>query len=84
MFSQFRPYHTNFCIEKALHTDYCLDWNSNLPISAKKAFNHALVYRAEYVCSILEILAKEMDYLCRVVLKNHYLDWMIKKLKRNQ
>ena len=54
---------------KPIHTNHYLDWNSNLPISAKKVFIQALTYRAKNVCSTSQFFAKEMDYLHRVLLK---------------
>ena len=44
---------------------------------SQKAVIHALIYRPKEVRLTPEILAKEMDYLHRV-LKNNYPDWMIK------
>ena len=51
---------------KPTHKDRYLDWNSNCPTSAKRSVIQALTHRAGMVCSILELLAKEMDYLHRV------------------
>ena len=34
---------------KPNHTNHCLDWNCNHPISANKAVIHALIYRAKNV-----------------------------------
>ena len=39
---------------KPTHTDYYLDWNSNHPISAKKAVIHALISRAKMFVSLLK------------------------------
>ena len=60
------------------HTNCYLYWNSNHLFSAKKAVIQALTYRAKYVSSNPQILAEEMDYLHRVLLKNSYPDWIIK------
>ena len=54
------------------------------PISGRKAVLHAPVYRANNVCYSPEILAKEMDYLLRVLIKNSYPYWMIKESGKNQ
>ena len=67
---------------KPTHTNCYLDWNSNHPISAKKAVIQALTYRAKNVCSTPQIFAKEMDYLYRVLLKNSYQDWIIKNTEK--
>ena len=48
------------------------------PISAKKAVIHSLIYRAK-ISFTPKILAKEMDYLHRVLLKSNYPDWIIKE-----
>ena len=64
---------------KPIHTDCCLDWNSNHPVSTKTAIIHALMYRANNVCCSAEVLAKEINYLHRVLLKSNYPDWMIKE-----
>ena len=63
---------------KPTHTDRYLDWNSNHPLSAKKAVVHTLTDRAKNVCSTPEILAKEMEYLHNVLRINHYPEWMLK------
>ena len=64
---------------KPTHTHCYLDWNFNHPISAKKAGIHSIIYTAKKVCTTSEILAKEMDYLHRGLLKNNYPDQMIKE-----
>ena len=64
---------------KPAHTDIYLDWNSNHPRSAKRSVIQALTHRAKMVCSTAELLAKEMDYLHRVLCRNKYPDWFLKK-----
>ena len=64
---------------KPIHTDRYLDWNSNHPISAKRSVIQALIHRAKMVCSTPELLAKEMDYLNKVLHKNSYPDCFLKK-----
>ena len=51
---------------KPTHNDRYLDWNSNNSISATRYVIQALTYRAKMVCSMPELLAKEMDYLNKV------------------
>ena len=62
------------------HTDRYLDWNSNHLISAKRSVIQALTQRAKMVCSTSELLAKEMDYLNKVLHRNSYPDWFLKNL----
>ena len=50
--------------------------------NTRKAVIHALISRAKNECSILEILAKEMDYLHRALLQNNYPDWIIKESEK--
>ena len=64
---------------KPTHTDRYLDWNSNQPISAKRSVIQGLIHRARMVCSTPELLAKEVDYLHRVLCRNNYPDWFLKK-----
>ena len=52
---------------KPAHTDRYLNWNSNHPLSAKRSVFQALTHRAKMVCSTPELLAKEMDYLKKVL-----------------
>ena len=66
------------CIENP-HTDRYLDWNSNHPISAKRSIIQALTTRAKRVCSTQELIAKEMDYVNKVLFRNRYPDWFLKK-----
>ena len=47
-------------------------YNSNHPISVKLSVICILTHRAEKVCSTPELLAKEMDYLHKVLQVNHY------------
>ena len=54
---------------KPTFTDQYLDISSSHPISNKKSVVSAIVYRAKNVCSIPEIVIKEMDYLQQVCLK---------------
>ena len=56
------------------HTDRYLHWNSNHSTSAKRAFIQVLAHRARMVCFIPELLAKEMDFLHRVLHRNNYPD----------
>ena len=60
---------------KPTHTDRYLDWNSNHPISAKQSVVQALMHRTKMVCSTPQLLAKEMDYLIKVLCLNSYPDW---------
>ena len=56
---------------KPTHTDCYLDWNFLLPyFSQRKAAIHALIYRVKELFHS-EILAKEMDYLHRDLLRNN-------------
>ena len=64
---------------KPTHNDRYLDWNSNHPISANRSVIQALTHRAKIDCSTPEILAREMDYLNRVLHRNSYPDWLLKK-----
>ena len=64
---------------KQTYTDCYLDWNLNRPISAKKLVVSALICRARNLCSPPEILAKEMDYLHHLLLKNNYHEKIIKQ-----
>ena len=56
-----------------------MDWNSNHPKSAERSVIQALINRAKMVCSTPELLAKEMDYLNKVLHRNSYPDWLLKK-----
>ena len=69
---------------KPTHTDRYLDWNSNHPISAKRSVIQALNHRAKVVCSTQELLAMEMDFLNKVLHRNSYPDWFLKKNNRPQ
>ena len=40
---------------------------------------HALIYRTKNVGSTSEILVKEIYYLQQALLKNNYLEWIIKE-----
>ena len=62
---------------KPTHTDRYLDFHSSHPISAKRAVVIALMDRVENVCSDPDILAKEMEYLNRVLCYNNYPQWII-------
>ena len=42
------------------------------PISAKLSGIHTIIHRAKQVCTTPEFLAKEMDYLHKVLQDNHY------------
>ena len=64
---------------KPTYTDKYLDWNSNLPLSAKRSVIQPLTHRAKVVCSTPELLAREMDYLNKVLPRNSYPDWFLKK-----
>ena len=64
---------------KPTYTDRYLDFNSSHPISAKKAVVRALMDRAENVSSDPEILANEMEHLCKVPHYNNYPQWLIDK-----
>ena len=64
---------------KPTHTDRYLDWNSNHPISVKWSVIKALSNKAKMVCSTPELLAKEMDYLNKVLHRNSYPNWFLKK-----
>ena len=64
---------------KPTHTDRYLDWNSNHPISAKRSVIQALTHRAKMFCSSPGLLDKEMDYLNKVLCRNSYPDWFLKK-----
>ena len=61
------------------HTDRYLDWNSNHQISGKRSVIQALTHRAKVVCSTPELLAREMDYRNKVLCRNSYLHWLLKK-----
>ena len=64
---------------KPTHTDRYLEWNSNHPISTKRSVIQALIHRAKVVCSTPELVAREMDYLNKVLHRNSYPDWFLKK-----
>ena len=66
---------------KPTHTDRYLDWKSNHPISVKWSVIQALTHRAKIVCTTPELLAKEMDYLHKVLCRNSYPDLFLKKTK---
>ena len=65
------------------HTDRYLDFNSNHPKTAKRAVVRALTDRAKNVCSLPELLAKEMDHLGKVLRYNNYPKWMIEQFGKN-
>ena len=67
----------NTLYKKPTHTDRYLDWNSNHPIFAKSYTS--ITKRARMVCFTPELLAKEMDYLHRVLHRHNYPDWFLKK-----
>ena len=62
---------------KPTHTDKYLDWNSNHPLSAKRAVVRALTDRAFKVCNSPEALNNELDYLHTVLHYNNYPEWML-------
>ena len=64
---------------KITHIDRYLDFNSSHPILAKRALVRTLMDRAENVCSDLEILAKEVEHICKVLCSNNYPQWLIDK-----
>ena len=49
-----------------------------IPTSAKRSVIWAITHKAKMVYSTLELLAKEMGYLHRVLCKNNYPDWFLK------
>ena len=57
---------------KSTYTDRYLDYNFNHPISAKLSVILTLIHRAKQACFMPEFLAKEMDYLHKVLQDNHY------------
>ena len=57
---------------KPTNTDKYLDYNSNHSIYAKLSVIFTLTHRAKEVCSMPELLAKEMDHLHKVLRVNHY------------
>ena len=63
---------------KPTHTKRYLDWNSNQPISAKRSVIQTLTHRAKMVCSTPELIAKEKDYLNKVLSRKSYFDWFLK------
>ena len=63
---------------KFTHTDKYLDWNTYHPISAKRSVVQALIHRAKIVNCTPELLAKEIDYLNKVLCLNSYPDWFLK------
>ena len=70
---------------KPNHTDRYLDWNSNHPISAKKVSStSAHAQSKKWYAPLLNILAKEMDYLNKVLHLKSYPDWFLKKSYNNQ
>ena len=69
--------HTN--VYRKLTQRY-LDGNSNHPKSAKRSVIPTLTHRDKMVCSTPELLAKEMDYLNKVLSRNSYPDWFLNKL----
>ena len=75
------PYHSTHTTvyRKPTHTERYLDWNSNHPISPKRCVIQAHSHRAKMVCSTQELLAKEMDYLNKVLHSNSYPEWFLKK-----
>ena len=70
--------YTLLCIENPhLQTDIGLEFQpSNI---CKKSVIQALTHRARMVYSNPELLAKEMDYLNKVLCRNSYPDWFLKK-----
>ncbi|MCG8429652.1 MAG: hypothetical protein MJA29_00535, partial [Candidatus Omnitrophica bacterium] len=67
---------------KPTHTDKYLDWNSNHPLSAKRAVVRALTDRAFKVCSTPEALNNEIEHLHTVLKYNNYPKWMLEKKGR--
>ena len=55
---------------KPTHTDRYLDCNFNHPVSDKRSVIQALTHRGKVVCSTPELLAREMDYLNKVLHRN--------------
>ena len=64
---------------KPIHNDRYLDWSAKNPISAKKSVIQALAHRVKVVCSTPKLLAREMDYLNKVLYRNNYPDCFLKK-----
>ena len=58
------------------HTDRYLAWDSSHPI---RSVIQALINRAKMVCSNPELLAMKMDYLNKILHRNIYSDWFLKK-----
>ena len=63
---------------KPTHADRYLDCNFNHPISVQRSVIQALTHRAMRICTTPELLAKEMDYLNKVLHRNSYSDWFLK------
>ena len=74
----YRTIHTTV-YRKPTHTDRYLDWNSNHTISGKRSFIQALTHRDKLVCTTPELLAKVMDYQNKILHRNSYPDWFLKK-----
>ena len=63
---------------KPTDTNRYLDWNLSQPTYAKRSVIWALTHRARMICSTQELLAKEMEYLHRILHRNDYPDWFLK------
>ena len=69
---------------KPTHTDRYFGYKSNHPISAKVSVIHTFTHRAKQVHSTPEFLAKEMDYLHKVLQDSHYPAQFIQQGKPQQ
>ena len=70
-------------LEMLLGVGLLLSFNSNHPISAKRAVVRALMDRASNVCSSPDNLAKEVEHLSKVLCYNNYPQWLIDKWGRS-
>ena len=72
--------YTPLCIENPqIQTDLWTEFQP--PNISKNQVFQALTHRAKMVCSTLELLAKEMDFLDKVLHRNSYPNWFLKKTK---
>ena len=69
---------------KPTHTDRCLDYNSNHPISAKLSVIYTLIHRAKQVCPTPEFLVNEMDHLHKVLQDSCYPTQLFQQGKPQQ
>ena len=67
---------------KPIHTDQYLQWDSHHNLVAKYSVISTLTQRPRTVCTVPELLNKEMHHLRKALTKCKYPKWALDKVKR--